>query len=150
MSGQGIPNTLRTSNGYSEQNAMTWLQDVRRRKNNDGSQFVRKAQIAVLQNACARICDELAQAARKDNFTEPLMWCMHGGPGVGKSKVLLLVKEIFTDACVWQMGLEYQTAALHAVMAEQLGGGVTLHHACGDLGQQLPSRLSRRRSAWDA
>ena len=55
---------------------------------------------------------------------------MHGGPGVGKSKVLLLLKDLFTDVCGWQMWLEYQMGALQAVMAEQLGGD-TLHHACG-------------------
>ena len=69
-------------------------------------------------------------AARRSRARgEPLFWCVHGGPGTGKSKVLLLLKELFAK-CGWQMGLDYQMAALQAVMAEQLGGD-TLHHACG-------------------
>ena len=55
---------------------------------------------------------------------------MHGGPGVGKSEVLKLIRQLFEEVCGFSMGLEYQMAALQAVMAEQLGGD-TLHHCCG-------------------
>ena len=55
---------------------------------------------------------------------------MHGGLGVGKSEVLKLVKELFTNVLCWIPGLDFQLAALQAVMAEQLGGDA-LHHACG-------------------
>ena len=55
---------------------------------------------------------------------------MHGGPGAGKSMIIKMLKELFRDVCGWQMGLEFQVAALQAVMAQQLGGD-TLHHACG-------------------
>ena len=50
---------------------------------------------------------------------------------------MILLKELFTDVCGWDMGLQYQMAALQAVMAEQLGGD-TLHHACG-LGRISPA-----------
>ena len=46
---------------------------------------------------------------------------MHGGPGVGKSHVLKLLRELFEEVLGWNMGLEYQMAALQAVMADLLG-----------------------------
>ena len=88
-----------------------------------------KSQMEVLEQVAQRMCLELEQEGLGKKSEEPLLWCVHGGPGTGKSKVLLLLKELFAK-CGWQMGLEYQMAALQAVMAEQLGGD-TLHHACG-------------------
>ena len=58
------------------------------------------------------------------------MWLVHGGPGVGKSETIKLVQSLFTDVLHWNSGINYQIAALQAVMAEQLGGD-TLHHSCG-------------------
>ena len=55
---------------------------------------------------------------------------MHGGPGVGKSEVIKLLRELFVTVLHWNMGVDFQMAALQAVMAEQLGGD-TLHHSCG-------------------
>ena len=95
---------------------------------------MKKAQMEVLENVAQRMCLELEQEGRGKKLEEFLLWCVHGGPGTGKSKVLLLLKESF-GKCGWQMGLEYQMAALQAVMAEQLGGD-TLHHACGIQWQQ--------------
>ena len=59
-----------------------------------------------------------------------MRWCVHGGPGTGKSHVIMLVKELFTDVLGWDMGIEFQVVALQAVMADLLGGD-TIHHACG-------------------
>ena len=59
-----------------------------------------------------------------------MLWVMHGGPGVGKSEVLKLIRQLFEEVCGFSVGLDYQMAALQAVMAEQLGGD-TLHHCCG-------------------
>ena len=98
---------------------------------------------------CDRICQELDEEAQAQKPTtpnarrraarksEPLLWMMHGGPGVGKSEVLKLLRQLFEEVCGFSMGVEYQMAALQAVMAEQLGGD-TLHHCCGI------SRHSRR------
>ena len=73
---------------------------------------------------------ELLQEAGHAPRSDPLLWLMHGGPGVGKSEVIKLLKEFFEDVCKFNMGLEFQMAALQAVMAEQLNGD-TLHHSCG-------------------
>ena len=55
---------------------------------------------------------------------------LHGGPGTGKSHVILLIQELFKDVLGWTMGVQYQVVAFQAVMA-QLIGGDTIHHACG-------------------
>jgi hypothetical protein len=81
----------------------------------------------ILGKICQRLCDELAQHVRG---LELLLWLTHGGPGSGKSMILKMLKELFRDVCAWQRGLEFQIAALQAVMAQQLDGD-TLHHACG-------------------
>ena len=74
---------------------------------------------------------ELRHAANgKVDFGDPLRWLVHGGPGTGKSHVILQVKELFRDVLHWQTGVEYQVVALQAVMASQLAGD-TIHHACG-------------------
>jgi hypothetical protein len=65
--------------------------------------------------------------------------------------VLKLVKELFTEVCGWQMGLDYQMAALQAVMAQLLGGD-TIHHACGinpfggGKGAQASQRAAQRQA----
>ena len=58
------------------------------------------------------------------------MWMLHGGPGTGKSEVLIMVKELFRDVSGCEMGFEFQMMALQAVMAQLLEGD-TIHHACG-------------------
>ena len=55
---------------------------------------------------------------------------MHGCPGVGMSEVLKLLREFFQDVCGYDMGIDFQIAALQAVLAEQLHGDA-LHHCCG-------------------
>ena len=79
-------------------------------------------------------------------FSEPLIWCLHGGPGTGKSFVIKLLRRLFTQVLGWEMGVEFQMAALQAVMAEQIGGD-TLHHALGIMpsGPQGPAAKESQR-----
>ena len=70
---------------------------------------------------------------------EPLRWSLHGGPGTGKPHVLKMFKnELFEHFLKWNMGVEFQIAALQAVMADLLEGD-TIHHALGiqAVGRQL-------------
>ena len=81
-----------------------------------------------LKIICQRLCTELEEGEKCSS--DPLLWLMHGGPGTGKSEVLKLVKELFKDVCGWNIGLDYQIAALQAVTAQLLQGD-TIHHALG-------------------
>jgi hypothetical protein len=65
--------------------------------------------------------------AQKSN---PLLHLMHGRPGVGKSHVLKKIRDFFENIMKWNIGLEFNIAALQAVMAVQIGGE-TLHHVAG-------------------
>ena len=59
-----------------------------------------------------------------------MRWLLHGGPGTGKSRVIKVLKELFSDVLKWDIGVEFQIVALQAVMADLLGGD-TIHRACG-------------------
>jgi hypothetical protein len=89
---------------------------------------LRRAHCEILEKICQRLCRELSQHAKSAKLDEPLLCLAHGGPGAGKS--IKMLKELFRDVCDSQLGLEFQVAALQAVMAQQLGGDA-LHHACG-------------------
>ena len=125
----GDPN-LRTSKAYSAKDVWAWFEKTRNKKNRKQQPLVKDAQLEMLRIICQRVCDELEDIANDAPMREPLMWFLHGPPGTGKSEVLKLAKELFVDVCGWQMGLEYQMAALQAVTAQLLNGD-TLHHACG-------------------
>ena len=129
--------SCREAKSYTQDDINNWLRKVRARKNKRGEPLLKEAQLAVLEKVAHRLGVEIEQDAAGKVWEDPLIWCVHGGPGVGKSTVMILLKELFTDVCGWDMGLQYQMAALQAVMAEQLGGD-TLHHACG-LGRISPA-----------
>ena len=63
---------------------------------------------------------------------DPLRWLLHGKPGTGKSHVVkdVIKEELFDQVLQWKQGLDYQTMALQAVMANLLDGD-TIHHSCG-------------------
>ena len=86
----------------------------------------KEKQFEVIGRVAERICAEMEDQAA---LTEPLLWCMHGGPGVGKSHVLKGVKDL-RQFVGYQNNVHYVMTALQAVMAEQLEGD-TLHHATG-------------------
>ena len=56
----------------------------------------------------------MSAAPVRHQTTDPLMWCLHGGPGTGKSYVLLLITELFRDVLGWSQGIDYQKVALQA------------------------------------
>jgi hypothetical protein len=102
----------------------------KKKKNKEGKVRLKRAQYEILENMRRRLCHELSQQSKGLELDEPLLWLMHGGPGAGKSMIIKMLKELFRDVCGWQMGLEFQVAALQAVVAQQLGGD-TLRRACG-------------------
>jgi hypothetical protein len=99
----------------------------------------KRAQYEILEKICHRLCREPSQQAEGLELDEPLLLLMHGGPGAGRSMIIKMLKGLFRGVCSWQMGFEFQVAALQAVMAHQLGGD-TFHHACGinPLGNNKP------------
>ena len=123
--------SIRESKAVSSADVHAWLEAVRQRTDKRGRPLVKKKQLEVVEIVAQRICKEL-EAIQDPSLDpgEPLIWCVHGLPGTGKSFVLKLIRELFDTVMGWNMGLEYQMAALQAVMAEQLGGD-TIHHACG-------------------
>jgi hypothetical protein len=125
----GLP-SLRAASGYSSQDVWKWYEDKRNSKNEQGVALVKAAQLEMLRVVCQRLDDELQERSDDVQRSNPLLWLLHGGPGTGKSEVLLMIKELFRDVCGWEMGFEFQMAALQAVMAQLLEGD-TLHHACG-------------------
>ena len=97
----------------------------------DGRLRANAEQFAAVKIVALRVIEELRSAADGTiDPGEPLRWCVHGGPGTGKSHVIALVKELFADVLGWDMGVEFQLVALQAVMADLIGGD-TIHHACG-------------------
>jgi hypothetical protein len=116
----------------SEQEVQDWLQNLKKRKHaKTGRPFVNDKQFEMVRLVADRVVHEMkALADPSIDLGEPLRWCLHGGPGTGKSHVIKVVKELFKDVFHWDIGVEYQIVALQAVMADLLGGD-TIHHACG-------------------
>ena len=122
--------SFRVGEGYSTNDVRDFIQNMRNRQTEDGQAYFQEAQLEVLALVGKRVCTELEESARQKDMSRPLLWLVHGGPGVGKSETIKLVQTLFTDVLHWNIGINYQIAALQAVMAEQLGGD-TLHHCCG-------------------
>ena len=110
---------------------MAWLRTVGERRDKQGQPVVKKKQMDMLEVLANRIVLEI-RALNEPNVDvgEPLLWCLHGLPGTGKTFVLKLLKELFEEVLGWEMGMEYQMAALQAVTAAELEGD-TIHHALG-------------------
>ena len=109
-----------------------WLAEVKERRNEDGTPHLRKAQFEAVYKVACRVIHELNTIVEPGVTVEdPLLWCLHGLPGTGKSHVLkVLSEELFQELLGWEMGMEFQVVALQAVMAAQLDGD-TIHHALG-------------------
>ena len=85
-----------------------------------------------------RVCEEGVDVRKT---TAPLLWCVHGGPGVGKSHTLKLMREFF-ESIGYRSDVEYVMMALQAIMVEQLTGD-TLHHALGI----MPAKFKKAQGA---
>ena len=103
-----------------------------RKEKETGRRVVNARQHDVVRQVAQRVMQELdGEAAGGANVGESLRWCVRGGPGTGKSRVLrALRKELFEDLLKWTIGVHCQITAFQAVMAQLLGGD-TMHHARG-------------------
>ena len=108
-----------------------WSKNLKVRRDEKGRLTANSMQFEAVELIAQRVIKELEAADDVEpDLGDPLRWCVHGGPGTGKSHVIKLVKELFTDVLQWNIGVEFQIVALQAVMADLLGGD-TIHHACG-------------------
>jgi hypothetical protein len=100
-----------------------WLGHARKELNND--------QMAVVEQVVQRVLEEEGiKTLRQRKASMPLLHCLHGGPGVGKSTVVLKLKEFFEKIMEWSIGTQFNIGSLQAIMACELGGE-TLHHIAG-------------------
>ena len=82
-----------------------WLKDIRHRQV-DGRKVLNCKQYQVVLKVANRVIKEInaASGRSKDTFEsigEPLRWCVHGGPGTGKSHVIKIMKhELFKHFAV--------------------------------------------------
>jgi hypothetical protein len=96
----GAP-AVRVTSGYSAEDVWKWYDDKRRAQNEQGQPLVKAAQLEMLRIVCQRVCDELHESTDDIARSDPLMWLLHGGPGTGKSEVLMMVGVGFR---VWGLG----------------------------------------------
>ena len=111
----------------------TWLRELQIREDaKTGRRVVNAKQYEMVKKVAYRvICENDAESDGNASMGQPLQWCMHGGPGTGKSHVLRIIREeLFEGLMKWTIGVHFQITALQAVMAQLLGGD-TIHHACG-------------------
>ena len=115
---------LKTLTPVAPASVEAWLQKLKERRNTSGRALANTRQYDAVGVVAQRVLRELRATAcpARTAMGEPLRWCVHGGPGTGKSHVIKLIKELFTTILKWNMGVEFQVVALQAVMAEQLGG----------------------------
>ena len=74
--------------------------------------------------------------------SEPLRLLVNGGPGVGKSFAISVMRSLFDDLG-WRQTQQYQFASFQAVVANQIGGD-TLHHSCGVGYGQTSTAMQKR------
>ena len=127
--------SLRALTSATAEEIDAWLAELKQRRRDDDATkpYCNKKQFKAIKLVAKRVQHELrfTEGETSEGFGEPLRWLFHGGPGTGKSEAVRIIKkELFEGLLKWDMGVEFQTVALQAVMAEQLGGD-TIHHACG-------------------
>ena len=110
--------SLRARKPLKAEGVWAWLAEVKERRNEDGSPFLRAAQFEAVRKVASRVVHELNTMVEPGLPVEdPLLWCLHGLPGTGKSHVLkVLSEELFQKQLGWEMGMEFQVVALQAVI----------------------------------
>ena len=115
--------SLRSRNLPTRADAEVWLETAQKE--------LKPRQFLVLKRVVDRVMvEEEERVTGKVGVSEPLRYLMHGGPGVGKSHVIKKIRDFFSVVMGWEVGVEYNLAALQAIMAIQIGGE-TLHHVAG-------------------
>ena len=82
--------------------------------------------LALEQNASIH-GDKRRKCCRHTTLTEPLLACLFGIPGSGKSTCIRLLRSFFMDAVGWEEGVDFQFLASQNTMAALIGGK-TVHH----------------------
>ena len=115
----------------NSQDIDNWVDDLPDRIVN-GRPLANAGQLQAVTAIAARVkCELEAEAStHPEDHGHPFRQLLHGGPGTGKSHVIHLMKELFTEVLGWTQGVHFQTVALQAVTAALIGGD-TIHHACG-------------------
>ena len=67
----------------------------------------------------------------REKAEEPLRGFVHGPRGTGKSRVILWIRRLFTEALQWEHGLEFIFVAFQNRVAHAMGG--TTLHTGGDI-----------------
>ena len=96
---------FRPDHKYTAQDVWNWFNKKKAMKNKRGEPSVRTAQLEMLRRVAQRLCDELEETDVSAFISKTLLWRLHGGPGTGKSEVLLMIKSMFQEVCGWHMGV---------------------------------------------
>ena len=102
--------SVRMKAAYSTADVDRWLARAQVRKTKNGKPYVRTSQFNVLKKACDRVKQELLEEAGHAPRSDPLLWLMHGGPGVGKSEVVKLLKDFLRTyvGLIWVSNSKWQ------------------------------------------
>ena len=103
--------SVREITSATPEDVQTWLGDIKdRRDAEDRRLFLNAEQYEMVARIAGRVVEELrAEADGNAEYGEPLRWCLHGGPGTGKSHVLKVVKEeLFQGILKWDMGVNFE------------------------------------------
>ena len=95
-----------------------WFAQLRLEKDKEGKPQYKEKQLEMIGKVVDRVCEEMTDAVQ---LSDPLLWCMHGGPGVGKSYVLKAIRDLF-KLLGYQNNVHYLMTALQAVRRVAGGG----------------------------
>ena len=87
-----------------------------------------------LSNIIDRLIEEAAAEQKNERSSvqsEPPFYLIHGVPGAGKSRLIALLREMFTQVLHWEHGVQFQCLAPQNTMAALIGGATL--HSWGDV-----------------